>query len=138
MSGRARGGGGTAGGRRGGGGGGGWWTHRRVRDWVEIKAEGKVTLDGAHKALKGHGIDSSGLDGIDRRVLTVMHEAFGGGPVGVESIAATMNEEPDTLVDVVEPFLLKIGFLKRTPRGREMTKAAYEHMGFASKRKELF
>lgn len=106
---------------------------RRVRDWVQVKKDGNITKESVAEALKAHGIDGMGLDSVDRRVISVMHESFGGGPVGIESIAATMNEEPDTIVDIVEPFLLKIGFLKRTPRGRELTHQAYEHMGFKSK-----
>jgi Holliday junction DNA helicase RuvB len=106
---------------------------RRVRDWVQVKRDGRITLETAVEALKGHGIDSMGLDAVDRKVIGVMQESFAGGPVGVEAIAATMNEEPDTIVDIVEPFLLKIGFLKRTPRGRELTKLAREHMGFRGK-----
>lgn len=109
---------------------------RRVRDWVQVKGDGKITMDATEEALKSHGIDKMGLDGVDRKVLKVIHESFGGGPVGVESIAATLNEEPDTIVDIVEPFLLKIGFLKRTPRGRELTRLAFEHMDFARKSKE--
>ncbi len=109
---------------------------RRVRDWVQVKRDGRITLEATEEALKNHGIDKMGLDNVDRKVITVMHESFDGGPVGIESIAATLNEEPDTIVDVVEPFLLKIGFLKRTPRGRELTKLAYSHMGFLSKSKE--
>jgi len=109
---------------------------RRVRDWAQVKRDGKVTLEAAVESLKSHGIDSMGLDAVDRKVVNVIYESFGGGPVGIESIAATMNEEPDTIVDIVEPFLLKIGFLKRTPRGRELTKLAYGHMRFASKGKE--
>ncbi|MDD5428869.1 MAG: Holliday junction branch migration DNA helicase RuvB [Candidatus Omnitrophica bacterium] len=116
---------------------------RRVRDWVEVKRDGKITLEATEEALKNHGIDKMGLDAVDRKVITVMHESFGGGPVGIESIAATLNEETDTIVDVVEPFLLKIGLLKRTPRGRELTHQAYEHMGFSKARpqetqKEMF
>lgn len=115
---------------------------RRVRDWVQVKRDGKITVDAAHEALKSHNIDRMGLDNIDRKVIRIMHESFGGGPVGIESIAASLNEEVDTIVDIVEPFLLKIGFLKRTPRGRELTKLAYEHMGFSRNpkeaRKELF
>jgi len=114
---------------------------RRVRDWVQVKKDGRITKDAAEESLKAHGIDRMGLDGVDRKVIGVMHESFNGGPVGIESIAATMNEEPDMIVDVVEPFLLKIGFLKRTPRGRELTKLAYAHMGFAGKAnagKDLF
>ncbi|MCX5677743.1 MAG: Holliday junction branch migration DNA helicase RuvB [Candidatus Omnitrophica bacterium] len=114
---------------------------RRVRDWVQVKKDGNITGDAVEEALKVHGIDGMGLDSVDRKVISVMHESFDGGPVGIESIAATMNEEPDTIVDIVEPFLLKIGFLKRTPRGRELTKQAYAHMGFKNKSgpdKELF
>ena len=115
---------------------------RRVRDWVQVKRDGKITLDATEEALKNHGIDKMGLDNVDRKVITVMHESFNGGPVGIESIAATLNEEPDTIVDVVEPFLLKIGFLKRTPRGRELTRQAREHMGFSrtpeETQKEMF
>lgn len=109
---------------------------RRVRDWVQVKRDGKITADATEEALKGHGIDRMGLDSVDRKVMSVIHESFGGGPAGIESIAATMNEEPDTIVDIVEPFLLKIGFLKRTPRGRELTRQAYEHMGLKRQSKE--
>lgn len=108
---------------------------RRVRDWAEVKKDGKITVAATEEALKSHGIDTMGLDNIDRKVISVIHESFGGGPVGIESIAATLNEEPDTIVDIVEPFLLKAGFLKRTPRGRELTKLAYEHMGLSPDRK---
>jgi Holliday junction DNA helicase RuvB len=114
---------------------------RRVRDWVQVKSDGKITLSSAVEALKSHNIDSMGLDNVDRKVLSIMHESFSGGPVGIDAIAASLNEERDTVVDIVEPFLLKIGFLKRTPRGRELTKAAYEHMGFElpkAAQKELF
>lgn len=109
---------------------------RRVRDWAQVKRDGRITLQAAFEALKSHGIDNMGLDNIDRKVVSVMYESFDGGPAGIESIAATLNEAPDTIVDIVEPFLLKIGFLKRTPRGRELTKAAYEHMGFSRNPKE--
>ncbi len=113
---------------------------RRVRDWVQVKRDGKITAESAHEALKSHNIDRMGLDNVDRKVINIMHESFGGGPAGIESIAASLNEEVDTIVDIVEPFLLKIGFLKRTPRGRELTKLAYDHMGFGVKegQKELF
>jgi len=113
---------------------------RRVRDWSEVKKDGRITVEATEESLKSHGIDTMGLDSVDRKVVAVLHESFDGGPVGIESIAATLNEEVDTIVDVVEPFLLKIGFLKRTPRGRELTKRAYEHMGFKAKGtdRELF
>jgi len=109
---------------------------RRVRDWAEVKKDGKITVEATEEALKSHGIDRMGLDNVDRKVISVIHESFDGGPAGIESIAATLNEEPDTIVDIVEPFLLKIGLLKRTPRGRELTKLAYEHMGLSPHRKE--
>ncbi|PIU41972.1 MAG: Holliday junction branch migration DNA helicase RuvB [Candidatus Omnitrophica bacterium CG07_land_8_20_14_0_80_42_15] len=114
---------------------------RRVRDWAEVKTDGKVTWELVNEALSAHGIDNMGLDNIDRKVLDVIISAYGGGPVGIESLAASLNEEKDTIIDIVEPFLLKIGFLKRTPRGREATKEAYKHLGLAAKekaQKEMF
>lgn len=111
---------------------------RRVRDWSQVRKDGRISLEATEEALKSHGIDSMGLDGVDRKVISVIHESFGGGPAGIESIAATLNEDTDTIVDIVEPFLLKIGFLKRTPRGRELTKLAYEHMGCKRPQAELF
>jgi Holliday junction DNA helicase RuvB len=88
-----------------------------------------VDEDAAAEALKLLGIDGEGLDGLDRRVLEVIIETYDGGPVGLKALAATLNEEEDTLADVVEPFLLKIGFLGRTQRGRVATRRAYEHLG---------
>lgn len=111
---------------------------RRVRDWAQVKRDGKITTEAALEAMKSHNIDKMGLDNIDRKVLNIMYESFGGGPTGIDAIAASLSEEVDTIVDVVEPFLLKIGFLKRTPRGRELTKLAYEHMGFVPRQKEMF
>lgn len=113
---------------------------RRVRDWAEVKKDGKVNKEVAIEALKTHGIDAMGLDDVDRRVIKAIHSAYNGGPVGVESLASTLNEEPDTIIDVVEPYLLKAGFLRRTPRGRELTELAYQHMELEDKRKqkELF
>jgi Holliday junction DNA helicase RuvB len=78
--------------------------------------------------MKALGIDQSGLDDIDRKLLNVLHDHYNGGPVGIETLAATLNEEVDTLVDVIEPYLLKIGYLKRTPRGRELTKDSIKHI----------
>lgn len=109
---------------------------RRVRDWAEVKRDGRITVEVVEEALKSNNIDKMGLDAVDRKVINVIHESFRDGPVGIESIAATLNEEPDTIVDIVEPFLLKIGFLNRTPRGRELTRLACEHMGFPHKSKE--
>jgi holliday junction DNA helicase RuvB len=114
---------------------------RRVRDYSDVKGDSTINNAIAVEALKSHRIDSEGLDSIDRKVLKVMMDFYDGGPVGIESLAATLNEESDTIVDVVEPFLLKIGFIKRTPRGREVTKRAYDHLGIEYKKedqKELF
>ncbi len=100
---------------------------RRVRDFAQVRSDGTITPVLAQDALSAYGIDSIGLDSIDKKVLRAILDFYEGGPVGIESLAATLNEETDTIVDVVEPFLLKIGFLKRTPRGREATRLAYEH-----------
>lgn len=110
---------------------------RRVRDYAQVKEDGSIKDDTVNKALAAQGIDRAGLDAIDRKVLNAIIDYYKGGPVGIESLAASLNEEPDTIVDVVEPFLLKAGFLKRTQRGREATELAYKHL---SKRRqgELF
>jgi len=100
---------------------------RRVRDYAQVKADGNITKEVANLALESQGIDKMGLDNIDRKVLKAIIDFYKGGPVGVESLAATLNEEVDTIIDVVEPFLLKIGFLNRTPRGRQATELAYKH-----------
>ncbi len=110
---------------------------RRVRDYVQVKSDGDITLETVDKALKAQGIDSAGLDGIDRKVLNAIIQYYDGGPVGIDALSASLNEETDTVVDVVEPFLLKMGFLKRTKRGREVTPLCYKHLG-KSKEKELF
>ena len=106
---------------------------RRVRDWSDVKADGKINKETTEKALNAQGIDAVGLDSIDRKVIQSIIDFYNGGPVGIESLAATLNEEVDTIVDVVEPFLLKIGLLKRTPRGRELTPLAYQHMGVSQR-----
>lgn len=114
---------------------------RRVRDYSEVKGDRQIDETTAVKALESQRIDSAGLDDVDRKVMKTVIDFYDGGPVGIESLAATLNEESDTIVDVVEPFLLKIGFIKRTPRGREITKLAYEHLGVKYKKhtqKELF
>ncbi len=114
---------------------------RRVRDYAEVKNSGKVDAATVDRSLSMLGIDQMGLDGLDRKVLKAIIDTYKGGPVGIDSISATLNEEPDTISDVVEPFLLKIGFLKRTPRGREVTDAARVHLKIPPKResqKELF
>ncbi|HOW34899.1 MAG TPA: Holliday junction branch migration DNA helicase RuvB [Candidatus Omnitrophota bacterium] len=103
---------------------------RRVRDYVQVKtSQAKITKEVAVKALETLGIDTAGLDDADRRLLKIMHEYYKGGPVGVETLAATLNEEVDTIVDVIEPFLLKTGFLKRTARGRQLADIALKHLG---------
>ena len=101
---------------------------RRVRDYSDVKGRGNIDKKTAIDALKSHRIDGAGLDDIDRKVVKTIIDFYDGGPVGIESLAATLNEESDTIVDVVEPFLLKIGFIKRTSRGREVTKLAYEDL----------
>lgn len=102
---------------------------RRVRDYAQVKMPGsEITEEIVREAMQTLGIDQSGLDDIDRRLLNVLHDHYNGGPVGVETLAATLNEEVDTLVDVIEPYLLKIGFLKRTPRGRELTNISVKHI----------
>jgi Holliday junction DNA helicase RuvB len=102
---------------------------RRVRDYAQVRADGIITKDVADQALQLEGIDQLGLDRLDHLMLRVIKDTYGGGPVGSAALAATMNEEQDTLEDVVEPYLLKIGFLARTPQGRRITRRAYEHMG---------
>ncbi len=105
---------------------------RRVRDYAEVKADGRITQQIADEALTKEGVDNAGLDRLDRMYLTTMLENYKGGPVGVEALAATINEEPNTLVDVVEPYLLKTGFVIRTPSGRRVGEAARTHLGYTS------
>ena len=102
---------------------------RWVRDYATSKADGHITLALARAALQMQGIDELGLDGQDRRYLETVIRVFHGGPVGVEAVAHTMNLAPDTLVDEVEPYLLRSGLIVRTPRGRKATPTAYEHLG---------
>ena len=102
---------------------------RRVRDFAEVYSGGVITRDLADKALKMLDIDGFGLDAVDRRLLRSIIENYGGGPVGLDTIAATINEESVTIEDVYEPYLLQQGFLTRTPRGRCVTRRAYEHLG---------
>lgn len=102
---------------------------RRVRDYAAVKADGKVTPGIATKALDAEGVDTLGLDSLDRKLLQIIQEYYHGGPVGIEALAATLNEEVDTLVDMVEPYLLKIGFVQRTRRGRVISEKALAHLG---------
>jgi Holliday junction DNA helicase RuvB len=101
---------------------------RRVRDYALVKGDGSITRAIASEALRALGVDEIGLDEQDRKYLLAIIEVYRGGPVGVNAVAATLNVEQDTLEDVVEPFLLKIGLIRRTPRGREATERAYEHL----------
>jgi len=102
---------------------------KRVRDYAQVRADGVISQAIAREALLLLEVDPLGLDDIDRRVLLTIIEKFDGGPVGLETIGAALSEEPDTIMDVVEPYLLQLGFLDRTPRGRVATRRAYDHLG---------
>ena len=102
---------------------------RRVRDFCQIKGDGIITSEIARQALAMEGIDKKGLDKLDRSYLKIIIDYYQGGPVGLETIATTLNEESDTLVDMVEPYLLKIGYVQRTRQGRMVTDIAYKHLG---------
>jgi Holliday junction DNA helicase RuvB len=101
---------------------------RRVRDFAIVKAAGEITQEVADNALTMLGIDKLGLDDLDRRILKVIADDFGGGPVGVKTIAISIGEEVRTIEEVYEPYLIQVGFIKRTPQGRETTAAAREHI----------
>ena len=101
---------------------------KRVRDYTTVRSDGKITLDVVDAALALEGVDKRGLTNLDRNYLKTIIDFYHGGPVGIETIAATLQEETDTLVDVVEPYLLKIGFAIRTSSGRKVSKAAYQHL----------
>jgi Holliday junction DNA helicase RuvB len=102
---------------------------KRVRDYAQVRADGEVTQAVAQEALAMLQVDPLGLDEIDRKVLESIIHKFNGGPVGVETIAASISEEPDTIMDVCEPYLMQLGFIDRTSRGRVATQLAYEHLG---------
>lgn len=104
---------------------------KRVRDFAQVMGDGVITADIADEALKRLHVDKMGLDRIDRRVLKCIIENYDGGPVGIETIAAAVSEERDTIEDVYEPYLMQLGFLGRTPRGRVATKLAYDHLGIS-------
>jgi Holliday junction DNA helicase RuvB len=109
---------------------------RRVRDYAQVRADGTITHDVALRALKLLEVDEHGFDEVDRRLLRTIIDKFSGGPVGVASLAAAMSEERDALEDIYEPFLIQIGFLDRTPRGRVATPRAYEYFGLAAPGKD--
>ncbi len=102
---------------------------RRVRDYAQVRAEGEITLECAKEALELLGIDELGLDEVDRKILKIIVERYGGGPVGINTLAFSLGEEPDTISDVYEPYLLQKGLIERTPRGRIATDMAYTHIG---------
>ena len=109
---------------------------RRVRDYAQVRAKGEITLPVTHAALAMLEVDAHGFDEIDRRLLRTIIEKFGGGPVGVNTIAAAISEEKDAIEDIYEPFLIQIGFIDRTPRGRVATARAYEYFGLQAPGKD--
>jgi holliday junction DNA helicase RuvB len=102
---------------------------RRVRDFAQVEADGVITFEVSRKALDRLGVDDCGLDRMDRHIMLTIIEKFNGGPIGLDTLSTAVSEERDTLEDVYEPFLIQIGYIKRTPRGRVATKLAYEHFG---------
>lgn len=102
---------------------------RRVRDYAEVRADGRITRDVADQALKMLDVDHKGFDRMDRKILSTIIEKYDGGPVGIDTLAAAVSEEKDTLEDVYEPYMIQEGFLQKTPRGRMATRLAYEHLG---------
>ena len=102
---------------------------RRVRDYAEVEYDGRITAEVATDALNRMEVDRFGLDEVDRKLLTTIIEKFNGGPVGVNTISAAISEEKEAIEEIYEPFLIQIGFLNRTPRGRVVTPAAYQHLG---------
>jgi Holliday junction DNA helicase RuvB len=105
---------------------------RRVRDFAQVRADGTITLEVAQRALKLLEVDEYGFDEVDRKLLRTIIDKFGGGPVGVNSIAAAISEERDAIEDIYEPYLIQIGFLDRTPRGRVATPRAYDYFGLTA------
>jgi holliday junction DNA helicase RuvB len=108
---------------------------KRVRDYAQVRGDGRISQETVQAALALEGVDERGLTGLDRRYLKTIIDYYHGGPVGIEAIAATLQEESDTLVDVVEPFLLNIGLVMRTSSGRKTSEEAYRHLGYATPKK---
>ena len=114
---------------------------RRARDYAQVKADGKITYEVANKALNRLGIDKFGLDIMDRNILEVLIDKFSGGPVGIKSLGVAVGEDPTTIEDVYEPYLIKQGFMQRTSRGRVVQESAYELLEKPlnkNKQKDLF
>jgi len=109
---------------------------RRVRDYAQVRSAGKIDLPTAQAALQMLEVDRYGFDEVDRRLLLAIIEKYQGGPVGVNTLAAALAEEPDAIEEIYEPFLIQIGFLNRTPRGRVATQLAYEHFGMTPNRRQ--
>ena len=109
---------------------------RRVRDYAQVRADGRITADVARAAMKLLEVDDLGFDEVDRKLLRTIIEKFSGGPVGVNSLAAAVSEEKDAIEDIYEPFLIQAGFLDRTPRGRIATARAYEYFGLTAPRRD--
>ena len=107
-----------------------------MRDFTQVRADGIITRDVAIQALDLLAVDAMGLDDVDRRVLKAIIEKYNGGPVGLATIAASISEEADTIMDVVEPYLLQLGYIDRTPQGRVATQLAYDHLQLTSKKKD--
>ncbi|MEZ4523722.1 MAG: Holliday junction branch migration DNA helicase RuvB [Thermomicrobiales bacterium] len=102
---------------------------KRARDYAEVRADGEISLDVANQAMVMLDVDQLGLDDVDRKIMLAIVEKFDGGPVGIDTLAAATSEEADTIMDVYEPYLIQLGFLQRTPRGRVITERAYRHLG---------
>ena len=109
---------------------------RRVRDYAQVRSSGKIDLPTAQAALQMLEVDKYGFDEVDRKLLLAIIEKYQGGPVGVNTLAAALAEEPDAIEEIYEPFLIQIGFLNRTPRGRVATQLAYEHFGITPNRRQ--
>ncbi len=111
---------------------------KRVRDYAQVKAEGRITTDVAAQALDMLEVDKIGLDEVDRKMILAIIQKFGGGPVGLDTLAASIGEENVTIEDVYEPYLLQLGFLSRTARGRIAMPLAYEHFGISAQQQVRF